>query len=177
MNKVSIISGYLACALWSAMCSAQSLEKLSACTSVTDERARLKCYDDEMVRLGLKRPAAVAKAPVATSTTTAAAAAAKKPAVSEDFGLEGQALRKKKSVEAPSEAEPTALNARVKAVSERALGELRIELDNGQVWIETEKHAGTLIAAGESVTVKPGRMGSYFLTRQSGPTVRVKRLQ
>jgi hypothetical protein len=176
MKKFSIMMGYLVCALASAISSAQSLEKLSACTSVSDERARLKCYDDEMVRLGLKQPASTARAP-ATASASTAPAAAKKPAVSEDFGLEGQALRKKKTAEAAPDGAPATLSARVKAVSERALGELRIELDNGQVWIETDKHMGAPLAAGESITVKPGRMGSYFLTRQSGPAVRVRRLQ
>jgi hypothetical protein len=97
--------------------------------------------------------------------------------MSVDFGLQGDALRKKKAAAEPTPPPPDALTARVKSVSERPLGELRIELDNGQVWIETEKHAGTALVAGEVVTLKSGRLGSFFLTRQSGPTVRVKRLQ
>ena len=40
-----------------------------------------------------------------------------------------------------------------------------------------EKHTGAPVVAGEAITVKAGRLGSYFLTRQPGPTMRVKRLQ
>lgn len=175
MKRISAGVISLACVLASALCSAQSLDKLSACVAMPDDRARLKCYDAEMARLGLKPPVATARAPATPGT--AAAPSAKKPATSEDFGLEGEALRKKQAQDEPAEAPPAALTARVKSVSERALGELRIELDNGQVWVETDKHTGAPLVAGESITVKPGRLGSYFLTRQSGPTMRVKRLQ
>jgi hypothetical protein len=140
-----------------------------------EDRGRLKCYDDEMARLGLKPSVAAARAPATQSTT--AAPPPKKPANSEDFGLQGEVLRKKNAVGEPPPAAAEALAARVKSISERALGELRIELDNGQVWVETEKHAGARFVAGEEITVKPGRLGSYFLTRPSGPSVRVKRLQ
>lgn len=167
MKKMSAAVVYLTCALASAVCSGQSLDKLSTCVAMSDDRARLKCYDEEMARLGLKPAAAAARAPAKPA----------KAATSEDFGLQGDALRKKKAADEPTPAPPEAITARVKSVSERALGELRIELDNGQVWIETEKHAGTALAAGELVTLKSGRLGSFFLTRQSGPTVRVKRLQ
>jgi hypothetical protein len=170
MTKISTTVVYLTCALSSALCSAQSLDKLSTCVAMADDRARLKCYDEQMVRLGLKPAVAAPRAPALPAPSTAAAPAAKKPAISEDFGLQGQALRK-------NEAVPDALSARVKSVSERALGELRIELDNGQVWVETDKHTGTPVVPGEAITVKPGRLGSYFLSRQSGPTLRVKRLQ
>jgi hypothetical protein len=140
-----------------------------------EDRTRLKCYDEEMVRLGLKPASAATSAPATQATT--AAQGAKRPVISEDFGLQGEALRKNQAPEESPAAPPAALTARVKSVSERALGELRIELDNGQVWVETEKHTGASLAVGEPITVKPGRLGSYFLTRESGPTMRVKRLQ
>jgi len=176
MKTISAGVVYLACALASTLCSAQSLDKLTTCGAMADDRVRLKCYDEEMVRLGLKQPMAAARA-TAAAPGKPAAAAPKKPAISEDFGLQGQALRKQQAAAEPEEAPPAAVTARVKSVSERALGELRIELDNGQIWVETEKHTGTPLAAGEAITVKSGRLGSYFLTRQVGPTVRVKRLQ
>lgn len=176
MKRVSAAIGYLTCALASSMCAAQSLDKLSTCAAMTEDRARLKCYDAEVVRLGLKAPAA-ANHPDVKPPATVAAAVPKKPAISEDFGLQGEALRKKKAADASPEVPLDELTARVRSVSERALGELRIELDNGQVWVETEKHMGVPIVAGESIILKPGRFGSFFLTRQSGPTLRVKRLQ
>jgi hypothetical protein len=175
MNRISVGVVYLSCALASALCSAQSLDKLTACTAMADDRTRLKCYDDEMGRLAAHPASVTTRAPAPPST--AAVPPAKKPAISEEFGLQGEVLRKQKAADEPRSATPEALIARVKAVSERALGELRIELDNGQVWVETEKHSGAPLVAGEAITVKPGRLGSFFLSRQSGPTMRVKRLQ
>ncbi len=143
---------------------------------MAEDRVRLKCYDEEMVRLGVKPAAASSRAAAAAPPATAKAAP-KKPSISDDFGLQGEALRKKQAVDAPAEAPPAELTAHVKSVSERALGELRIELDNGQVWVETDKHSGAPLVAGEAITVKPGRLGSFFLTREAGPMRRVKRLQ
>src|SRR5262245_33139417 len=106
MTRISMAVVYLTCALASGLCFAQSLDKLSTCVAMADDRARLKCYDEEMLRLGLKPAVAATRTPASAPTGTAAAAAAKKPGTSEDFGLEGQALREKKAA-------PEALSARV----------------------------------------------------------------
>jgi hypothetical protein len=69
------------------------------------------------------------------------------------------------------------LVARVVGVTGRGKGDYRIELDNGQVWAETQRTGGDAPAAGETVTLRPGMMGSYFLTREAGLALRVKRIK
>jgi hypothetical protein len=72
---------------------------------------------------------------------------------------------------------PEKLEARVKSVTRRPAGELKVELENGQVWAETESHQTSFVKEGEMVTIKPGRFGSYFLSTHSGYAFRVVRLQ
>lgn len=189
-------AGFALASLASGVCSAQSLaESLSACTSVADEKSRLECYDDHMVRAGKKiaAPGSAARAPSSTSASAPSAVApppasvptpapkrqaTTTPSTSGEFGLEGDALRKKRASETGEEAtQRQELTARVTGVSERARGEHRIELDNGQVWEETQRTGGQPPAAGEAVTIKRGAMGSFFLTRKSGLGLRVKRIK
>jgi hypothetical protein len=92
-----------------------------------------------------------------------------------EFGASPELLRKQRAAEGAPES-PQELVARVKSVSELAHGELRIELDNAQVWVETQHSPITEpLAAGETVTIKHGALGSFFLSRSSGPAMRVRR--
>lgn len=167
-------------------------ERLAECTHVVDLSARLRCYDEHMAQLGYKvgvstpaealKPAApIAAAPPSTVKAAPAVAAQAMPSVSEqsEFGIDPQALRKKREAQgmvAPQG--PQELVARVKAISTRAHGELSVELENDQLWVETQ-HSGedALLEVGETVTIKPGRLGSFFLTRESGRALRVKRIR
>ena len=148
-------------------------DSLSACTSVADEKRRLACYDDHMTRAGKKiavpgtvthapasasaPSAATPPAPASASTPTAAPSLprllhprprpegrhAATPSTSGEFGLEGEALRKKRAAETGEDASQSEeMTARVTSVSERARGEHRIELENGQVWEETQRTGG-----------------------------------
>jgi hypothetical protein len=203
-----------------------SADGLSACTSVADEKSRLKCYDEQMARAGKKVPAPAKSAPPSTtsappSTTSAPPSATSAPpstapaspsaasappsappsatpsphatpptkqapparvAASEsrssEFGLDGEALRKKRVEEDREDPRaPDEMTARVAKVSERAHGEYRIELDNGQIWVETLRTGGMAPGAGETITIKRGMMGSFYLTRESGLALRVKRIK
>jgi len=176
-----------------------SADALAACTALKDEKARLQCYDEQMARVkeGDAQPNAAApassatppvepEAPTATQTSApeaspaAPAAAAKTPAAqpSDEFGFDPKTIRRKRAAENPDgQAEPTELVARVKSVSKRAYGEYRIELDNGQVWVETLRTGGLAPKEGEEVTIKRGALGSYYLTPQTGLALRVKRIK
>ncbi len=173
------------------ICFGQSAaESLVECTHIADESARLRCYDEHMRRLGhpitadtpaVSKRALAAAPPAPASPAAPESRAQAPPAVSKEseFGLAPDALRRKRAAETPGTEPPEQLVSRVKAVSELAHGELRIELDNGQLWVETEAQwSGSFApAAGETVTIKHGALGSYFLTRQSGPALRVKRIR
>ena len=142
-------------------------------TALNSDHARLKCYDDAMAALGVARNAK-------SSPSSAAPAAPKLAAGSaapEDFGLDAAAIRKKRGEPDPTSTAVTQLVARVKSVGHRPTGELSIELDNGQVWAETQRRAGSSLTVGETVTIRPGKLGSYFLSTHSGFALRVARIQ
>ena len=67
--------------------------------------------------------------------------------------------------------------ARVKAVATKARGAYQITLEDGQVWEETS-HSSSMLPpqVGETVTIKRGLLGSYFLSRATGLALRVKRI-
>jgi hypothetical protein len=182
----------------------QSADAPSPCASVTDDRSRLQCYDaQEAMKTRNRAPAAAAvPAPTPATAPTSAPATAAAPAgsrapepvaypapvtpadPSSEFGLQGDALAKKRAAEAPkdSPAKPERLVARVKAVTGRGKGDYRIELDrieldNGQLWVETQRTGGDAPDPGETVTIRPGLLGSYFLEREAGLALRVKRIK
>jgi hypothetical protein len=88
----------------------------------------------------------------------------------------GELRRKNLERESP-ERQLKQLVMEVTSVSQRPQGELVIEIANGQVWVQTEKKAGTFIKPGEQVTITAGALGSFFLSTQSGRTTRVRRVR
>ena len=113
-----------------------------------------------------RAPVAAAPAPAAPGTATSAS----------DFGSETLPARAAK--DASGKAVPKeVLVARVAAVSGRGKGDYRIELDNGQIWKESDRTGGEAPQVGETITVKPGMMGTYFLAGDSGLALRVKRIK
>jgi len=148
------------------------------CTTITADMARLKCYDEQAARQ--KRQA------VPPSGTTAATPAPSKPvpppppvakSSPSEFGLDADAVRKKQAAANPDAPKsPEQLVARVTAVVTKPRGYYRITLDDGQVWEETQHTGGLAPEVGETVTLKRGLLGSYFLSRSSGLALRVKRI-
>jgi len=169
------------------------------CSSVTEDRARLKCYDEQAARQKKANAAAAATAapaipapanpappvavtsPPASSSPSAKASSPAAPAAataSTDFGLNAETIRKRQAASNPdTPKEPEEIVARVKAVQTRARGEYRITLDDGQVWDETQHSSSTQAPeVGETVTIKRGMLGSYFLSHSAGLALRVKRI-
>ena len=124
---------------------------------------------------------AAATAPAAGSAApaTPASQAPVAQADSGDFGLTSEALRKKRAAAAPegTPAEEERQVGRVKSVKGLRKGDYRIELENGQIWEETQRTGGDPPEVGETITIRRASMGSYFLSRQAGLALRVKRVQ
>jgi hypothetical protein len=74
-------------------------------------------------------------------------------------------------------ASPRNLVAQVAQVFERKSGGLSIELDNGQVWQQTESTTGFYVKSGDRVTIAPGALGSFWMTAGSRPAARVRRVR
>jgi hypothetical protein len=157
--------------------SAQSLEeRLRACALKETQDAKLACYES----LTPPAPAAApAPPPVRAAEQPSATPRAKDIAAPDsEFGLQGELLRRKRGPETASvPVEPEKLIARVTEVTRRAGGTYGFELDNGQVWVETEHRQGPTVARGQTITISSGSLGAYFLSNESGVRSAVKRVR
>ena len=87
-------------------------------------------------------------------------------------------LRRKRTAEKSSEpAEPAQMVAHVASVIRRPGGMFGFELDNGQLWVQTQKQYQPPANPGDQVTITSGSLGSFFLTYPSGIRSRVMRVR
>jgi hypothetical protein len=135
-----------------AAAAAQTLPaSLQACAQERDDSRRLRCYDREMARY--------VTAPEQT------------------FGLSQQQVRKVQHLEQKDSGKPVSLTAKVVRLTQRRYGEFVVTLDNDQVWLQVAGEGTVLLNVGDTVTLKPGLLGSYFLITPAGSATRVKRAQ
>jgi hypothetical protein len=125
--------------------------ELADCRPITDDQQRLACYDS------------LAPTPAAAGTTPEAL-----------FGLEAQqsaALLQQRLGDTPMES----LQQVVSTISTNRNGKLRLRLDNGQVWEQTDSDRLAL-KPGDAVTIRRAALGSFLLSRTSGGrSIRVRR--
>lgn len=128
---------------------------LTACADEATDAARLACYDALASRVSASRPASSAGNDA------------------ERFGL-GTPARPRAQADAADG--PASIQSRVVRVREPPTGEALIELENGQVWRQSDT-ATLLLKAGDVVTISRGALGSFHLTTPSRRTGRVKRVR
>jgi hypothetical protein len=117
--------------------------------------------------------AATSHAPAATSAATGSSAASSPS----DFGLDPETVRRKQAAANPEAApRPEQVVGRVKSVVTKPRGQYRITLEDGQVWEETQRTGGSPPEVGDTVTIRRGMLGSYFLSHSVGLALRVKRI-
>ncbi len=141
-----------------------SAESLRACKAESDDARRLACYDREMAEV--PTPTSVEQPAAAVPATTSPLSA------EERFGLSEQQARKKEDVEEPPKLER--LTATVAELARRPQGKFVMRLDNGQVWVQKQAEPFT-VKPGDTVTIKPGALGSFFMSTASGEFTRVAR--
>ena len=129
-------------------------QALTACSTVKEPADRLACFDK--LAAGAARP-------------VAAAAPVRAPESPEDFGL--SAIQK-----APKEAQTQAITGEIVGMGHAANGRVRLTLDNGQSW-ELEDAADSLLAVGNSVTIRRASLGSFLMTTPMKVTHRVRRVK
>jgi hypothetical protein len=126
-------------------------EALQACAQERDDSKRLACYDREMAQ----------------------------PATTPDksFGLSAHQERKLEPPEVRDKLRPQLLSSTVAAVSARGDGRQVIRLANGETWVQGEAWEVFPLGVGDTITIKPGMLGAFYLYAPSGSATRVTRLR
>ena len=149
--------------LFSSLALAQSKpDPLEACYQQPDGAPRLACFNREMQR----RQAA--------GSTSVPSGDAKVAA--DTVGLQGSALRKKLKDDGVSSEAVNPIVAKVVRVVPRPHAELAFVLDNGQTWEQVETLDGLNVQLQDTVTIKPGILGAFFLSTPHKQTIRVHRI-
>jgi hypothetical protein len=161
-------------ALLSTAAMAQHPDVYHACAAEKDPTARLACFD--RVDSARYPTASAPSAAPAVSAVPAAARAASSQA-NPDIGLDArQARRERAQRGAPAQAPPAAIVATVVRVIERGPLISAFELSNGQIWEQSESMKFSAEAR-QTVMIRPGLLGAFFLKNTAGVSVRVHRLQ
>jgi hypothetical protein len=124
-------------------------DALQVCMQEQDDSRRLLCYDREMRNFAHTRE--------------------------KSFGLTAEQQRKSEPPEVHDKASPQILTSIVSAVTARSDGRLMITLANGQMWVQGEAWEVFHVSVGDTVTIKPGILGSLHLYTPSGSVTRVTR--
>jgi hypothetical protein len=154
------------------------------CAGVSDDSARLACYDRIFRKPDPPTGAnsAAAPGPAAASARTGVAgtsSAATTAAVStpqDDFGL-SEAAKRARDPETAKEQMPESLTGKVASVGRRPTGELVVTLENGQVWAQIQTDTKARVNAGDTVTIKKAALGSYLLVTPGKLATRVRRVK
>ena len=157
-------------------------DPLEACYQQPDGAPRLACFNREMQRRqAAGSPTVHAGAAATTAPSSAAAATAASPAgdarvAADTVGLQGGALRKKLKEDGVKPEAVQPIVAKVVRMVPRPHSELAFVLDNGQTWEQVETLDGLNLELQDTVTIKPGILGAFFLSTPHRQTIRVHRI-
>lgn len=149
-RKATLLLG-AALAIGSLRAAAELPESLRACENVRDDVARLACYDREVAR----QAALDAKS----------------------FGLSGEQKGKLEQSGGSPKPPPAIVSGVVAGLKAQPDGRTVITLADGAVWIQGEAYERIALHPGDTVSVKPGLLGSFYMYPPSGPPTRVRRLR
>jgi hypothetical protein len=182
VKTIALLAGL---SLFSTGAAAQGTQDpLEACYQGPDGAPRLECFNREMRRRHAADSAAAAApaaSPAAAATParpamTAPSAAANPPAV-DTVGLQGADLRRKLREEGVPEQSVKPIVATIVRILPRSYGESAFELDNGETWEQAEVMDNLNVKPHDTVTIKPGILGAYFLSTTRSQRVRVHRIR
>lgn len=153
---------------------------LRACMSESDSARRLACFDRESARLvDTSAPVARRADPPAAAPASVAAPPAAAASAEDKFGYRGNIARAeldKKQAQEKTEFEQ--LTGRISEIATLPHGELRLTLDNGQVWQQKAGDRGLRVKVGDEVTIKRASLGSFLLSSSGANGVmRVSRVK
>jgi hypothetical protein len=162
-----------------------STDPMEVCFRMSDRDARLTCFDNEMQRrhtLAARGPTTAPTAPAATSAppatrATAGVNTAKKGPPDDTIGLDGKQLILKRKEEDIQSETVKPMVAVIAKVIVRPGHLYYFELENGQVWESTDTAPELFLDPHETVVIRPGILGAFFLKTQEGNSIRVHRLR
>ncbi len=173
----------------SSAAAAQQWDAFDACATNKDPAARLACFDQAVLARQASRSTPMAAAPVqpppaaaAPAAVAPAMAAAARPVpapIDSDVGLNSQQVRKQRAERGESEPPPpppSSFEATIVRVVARTPLISAFELSNGQIWEQTEAMKIS-VEPQQTVTIRHGALGSFFLKSAAGVSVRVHRLK
>lgn len=143
---------------------ANEVSAITACRTIADAQARLSCYDAAAARL---QQAIVAKEVTVVTRNDVRQT---------QRSLFGFTLPKIPFLGGSDEA-PKQITAKIAAVRASGYGKWQFRLTDGAVWETTESVTdGSEPSAGESVTIKTGVLGNYFITFPGMRAIRGRRV-
>ncbi|MEJ0007437.1 MAG: hypothetical protein WDM77_14000 [Steroidobacteraceae bacterium] len=143
-------------------------DPMELCYQEPDGAPRLACFNHEMQR----RHAAGAPAVAVTSPNTVAVAKAR---AADTVGFQGADLRKKLKAEGVEPEPEKPIVAAVVRLLPQAAGRYAFELDNGQTWAQADDMANLNVRPHDTVTIKAGMLGSFYMTTSRSQRIRVHR--
>ncbi len=158
-------SAVLACTLICGAYAAQPLSGLLACRMLTDDAARLACFDREAATLA-------GSATTPPQPTVAPALNAK-----QQFGLPEHAVVQKEIAAGTRPSAVNTIEARIAQLSQTSDGRSVVTLDNQQVWRQLTVDRDLLLKPGETVTISRGVLGSFWLETKQGRGTKVTRVR
>lgn len=145
----------------------QSTDPMEVCYRMSDADQRHACFDQEMQR----RHSAAANAAGSSAPHSAT------PAPADTVGLDGRALIIKRKAAGIQSGVVKPIVAAIARLEPRPGHMYYFELDNGQVWESTESEGDLFLGPHETVLIRPGVLGAFFLKTPEGRSIRVHRLR
>ncbi len=159
---------------------AQQSDAFDDCERIQDVTARVACFDRAVSARHATHPApaAAAAVPVAGAAAQVTAPPPAHP-VHSNVGLSARQIREQQAQQGTPPPPPPAKEvelATIVKVIQRGPLLLAFELSNGQIWEQAESMRFEAEPQ-QSVTIRSGLMGSFFLKNAAGVSVRVHRLK
>jgi len=180
VSRIAALGACLVAGVCALSARASSGSDGASCVAVSDDAARLACYDRAYGRNAAGKTAATASraapAPAAMPAHVTPGPATPKDPVAE-FGLTEAAKQAKDPAKAAEAAKaPTSVTAKVISVRFKKYGEFVVTLDNAQVWEQNEPMPSAIVRVGDTVTVKKAVLGSYTLVTAARVATKVHRV-
>jgi uncharacterized cupin superfamily protein len=151
------------CVLGATVGAAEIPASVARCKAITDDTARLACYDAATGRSGegyiTASPASAAAVAAGTSSSAAATTAAARAA----------------TLEPASDKAANSFESRIKTATRRSNGMWVIALEDGTSWLQADSTQEWTLKAGDPVVLSRGAMGAWFVKKTgSNRTFRVR---